>query len=103
MTQNTLLRDLNAQGILATDGRKLEVVVSGLPLYQGPQLALDATLVSPVTRDGLPQPRAANEDGVTLQRARRKKEQRYPELVRGPRCRLVVFAMGARGRLESEA
>ena len=103
VTQNTFVRDLNVRGISADDGRRLEVVVSGLPLYQGQQLALDATLVSPVRRDGTAQPGAAVEVGVTLRRARARKEARYPEIVYGRRCRLVVFAMGVGGRWEQEA
>ena len=41
------------------DARRIEVVCNGLPLWHGAQLAVDATLVSPVTRDGRPH------DGVT--------------------------------------
>ena len=38
------------------DGRRIEVVCNGLPLWHGAQLAVDATLVSPVFRDGRPDP-----------------------------------------------
>ena len=36
------------------DGRCLEVVVDGLSLFQGAQLAIDTTLVSAVRADGTP-------------------------------------------------
>ena len=35
-------------------GALIEVVCNGLPLWNGTQLAVDATLVSPVTHDGRP-------------------------------------------------
>ena len=34
------------------DNRRLEVVVDGLPLFRGAQLAIDTTMVSPVRSDG---------------------------------------------------
>ena len=52
------------------DTRRLEVVVDGLPLFQGAQLAVDTTLVCPLTRECV---------------ARRRKETRCPELVGGRR------------------
>ena len=62
-----------------------EVVCNGLPLWQGAQLAVDATLVSPLSRDGTEtQPGAAVRTA-----ARRKRRQTYPELDRGRRYRLV--------------
>ena len=36
------------------DDRNIEVVANGLPLWHGAQVAVDATLVCPVGRDGLP-------------------------------------------------
>ena len=38
-------------------GGRLEVVADGLPLFRGVQVAEDTTLVSLVSRDGLPHPR----------------------------------------------
>ena len=65
----------------AADNRRLEVVVDGLPLFGGVQLAVDTTLVSAVQGDGVPRRGAANRDGVALASARRKKARTYPELV----------------------
>ena len=68
----------------ANDGRRLEVVVDGLPLFGGRQLAIDTTLVGALHADGTARVGAANRDGVALLAARRRKEANYPELV-GPR------------------
>ena len=80
----------------------LEVVADGLPTFGGSQLALDTTLVpciAMVRRTG-----AADTDGVVLQRARRRKVRRYPELVeRGSRARLVVLAVEVGGRWSPES
>ena len=56
-----MLRDMNVQGISNRDGRQLEVVANGLPLYGGAHLAVDATLVSPIRRNGTPQLGASTE------------------------------------------
>ena len=64
------------------DGRRLEVVTDGLPLFHGAQLALDATMVSALWCDGTPHRRAAEEDGAVLRAARRRKGRTYPELTR---------------------
>ena len=101
--QHTFLRDLNLEGISDDDGRHIEVIAAGLPGVGGAQIALDATLVSPVQANGLPRPRAAFNDGVALQTARELKNSKYPELMRSRRCRLVVTAMEIGGRWSEEA
>ncbi len=103
VAENVLLRDMNLQGISSLDGRQIEVVANGLPLWGGAQLAVDATLVSPVRRDGRPQPHAAEADGTQLQEARRRKERKYWELLRSRRCRLVVLGLEVGGRWSDEA
>ena len=81
------------------DERRLEVIVDGLPLYGGAQLAIDATLVSAVTGTGVPHQGAARRDAVSLVAAWRRKERRYPELVGNHgRARLVVVAGETGGR-----
>ena len=75
------------------DNRRLEIVVDGLPLYQGAQLAVDTTLVSVFRRDGVPRQQAATHDGAALFAARRRKERVFPELTgEMGRTRLVVLA-----------
>ena len=71
---NVMVRDLDMGIPLVGDARRLEVVVDGLPLFSGRQLAVDATLVGALHADGSARPRAANEDGAALVAARRRKE-----------------------------
>ena len=101
--ENYFLREFNLEGLSDTDGRRLEVVADNLPLWNGAQLGVDATLVSPVRRNGTAYPRAAAEDGVRLTAARKRKEQKYPELLHTRRCKLVVVAMEVGGRWSEEA
>ena len=102
--QNYLLRELNLEEHLrADDGRRLEVVADGLPFWSGAQVALDATLVSPVRRDGTAYPRTAAENGVRLEAARRRKELKYPELLDQRRSKLVVAALEIGGQWFEEA
>ena len=88
---NVFVRDLDVGVPVAGDGRRLEVVTGGLPLFHGPQLALDATMVSALRWHGTPHRRAAEEDWAVLRAARRRKERTYPELTgRFGRARLVA-------------
>ena len=68
--------------------RRLEVVVDGLPLFHGAQLAIDTTMVAPVRGGGRPGPRCARVDGAALARARRRKEATNPKFsgVNGRAC-----------------
>ena len=103
MATNVWVRDMDLQKFNAIDGRRLEVVADGLSLWRGAQLAIDTTLVSPLSRDGSASRRAANHDGAALQRARRRKEATYPELSgEGGRARLVVLAAEVGGRWSVE-
>ena len=97
------LRDLNVDGIAPTDGRRIEIIANGLGLFHGAQLAIDTTIVSALRRNGMARPRAAKEDGVVLEKARKKKETTYPELTgEYGRARLVVFAIEVGGRWSPE-
>ena len=51
MATNVLLRDINIDVPLA-DSRRIEVLADMLPLWQGAQVAVETTFVSPVSRDG---------------------------------------------------
>ena len=87
---NLFVRDMDLGVPNGRDSRRLEVVADGLPLFGGMQLAIDTTLVSAVQGDGEPTRGAADRDSVALRRARRRKEQTYPELVQpGARARLT--------------
>ena len=75
-----------------------------LLLYATNQTSVDATLVSPVGRDGLPRRRADTHPGATVQEAaRRKRTQTYPEFYNSPRCRFAVFGLEIGGRSSTEA
>ena len=101
---NVLLRDLIVQGIDPRDGRKIEVIVDGLSLYHGKQLAVDATIVCALGGNGKAHEGCSEEDGIAMTRARKRKEDRYPELVgRRTRAKLVVFAMEVGGRWSEES
>ena len=53
---NVLVRDLDLLVPNVHDGRRLEIVAEGLPLFGGVQLVVDTTLVSPLRGDGSPRP-----------------------------------------------
>ena len=95
-------RDMNI-GVAASDERGIEVLAQDLPLWSGMQLAVDVTLRSAISAAGAARPRAAMEDGVVANGARRDKEVAYPELVASKRCRLVVAAIETGGRWSDEA
>ena len=80
VSTNVLVRDLDILPLDRQDGRKLEVVADGLPLFHGAQLAIDTTIVSPLRADGTSRPGSHARDGVALHAARRAKTRTYPEL-----------------------
>ena len=91
------LRDLNLD-VPAADGRRIEVA-NGLPIWHGAQIAVDATTVSPIRRDGQPRPRADREPGLALNQAVDRKRRTYPEFQQARRCRLVVVGVEVGGRI----
>ena len=101
VAQNVRLADMNLDASVQ-DARRIEVVCNGLPLWHGAQLAVDATIVSPVGRTGEPRAGADTRPALALdQAAQHKRRQTYPELERARRCRLVVNIFGVemcRGR-----
>ena len=103
VTTNTRLMDLNIDNIQRQDDRRIEVIANGLPLWGGVQLAIDTTLVSPLTRASEPRSRAGRYAGAAVQDARRAKERTYPELLQTRRCKLVVLAIEVGGRWSQEA
>ena len=97
------LRDSSLSGVRPEDRRKIEILATGLPLYRGVPLAVDATVVAPLHADGLPWPDAATTDGVALARGEKAKLDRYPELVDSTVVRLVTVASEVGGRWSPEA
>ena len=57
VARNVRLADMNID-VPVSDDRRIEVVANGLSLWHGVQQAVDATIVSPVTRAGDAQPGA---------------------------------------------
>ena len=78
VAQNVRLADMNLDASVQDD-RCIEVVCNGLPLWHGAQLAVDATIVSPVGRTGEPRAGADVRPALALdQPARRKRHPTYP-------------------------
>ena len=99
--ENVLLHEAGVP-VDPSDGRKIEVVATGLPVEQGIPLAIDATLVSPLGVDGVPRPGAADDIGVALGHGRRDKRRTYPELLTSSQLRLVVAGIEVGGRTSHE-
>ena len=101
---NVFVRDMDLHDFNLLDGCRLEVVVDGLPLWNGAQLAIDTTMVSPVRRDGTARAGTATTNGKALDVARIQKARRYPELSgENGRARLVVMGTEVGGRWSAEA
>jgi len=79
--ENVMLRDTAVPTINPADGRKIEIVATGLPVYRGVPLAIDVTFISPLHADGSPWPHAVERPGVSFKRALRQKHRTYSELV----------------------
>ena len=73
-----MVRDMDLFPAAALNGRRLEVVADGLPLYRGAQLAIDTTLVVVLKRDGTPRTGADRTNGVAFASARQREERTYP-------------------------
>ena len=96
------LTHTSAPGVPASDRRRLDLVVYGAS-PQGLTLCCNATLVSPVTSEGVPHPRAEHTAGVALLTAERRKHATYPELRLGGGQRLCVLATEIGGRWSRDA
>ena len=98
VARHVRLADMNLDLPIA-DERRIEVVANGLPLWHGSQLAVDATIVSPLTRLGEAHPRADVQPGCAVTNAaRHKRHQTYPELGHARRCRRLRSAAGLGAR-----
>ena len=91
MTCNTLVRDLNVV-VARFDDRRIEVIANGLPLWNGAQLAVDTTIVPPLTANGVARSLRDPARPIALQEARRRKEATYPELVGNGGRRVCALA-----------
>ena len=90
----------SARDVDPADRRRRDLVVYGAtPL--GEALCCDVTLLSPMTREGRPQPSAATRDGAAITVAERRIA--YPELLRPGPQRLCVLACEVGGRWSAES
>ena len=77
------------------------MIVDGLSLYHGKQLAVDATIVCALGGNGKSHEGCSEEDGIAMTRVRKRKEDRYPELVgRRTRAKLVGVCYGSWWEME---
>jgi len=95
---NVFLRDTNLPNIRADDGRRLEIVATGLPLARGVPLGCDCTMVSPLHADGTHWAGADTTSGTAIRRAEGVKETTYHDLVNSDRLRLTTLACEVGGR-----
>ena len=98
VTTNTQFMDLIIDNIQRQDDRRIDVIPNGPPLQGGVQLAIDTTLVSPLTRASEPRSRAGRYAGAAVQDATRAKERACLELLQTRRCKFVVLAIEVGGR-----
>ena len=98
VVENCFLRDTALPDVDAADGRRLEIVATGLPLHHGVPLGVDVTMVSPLHTDGTVWAGADTVAGTAIKRAERNKERTYPELVDSSVLRLVTLACETGGR-----
>ena len=96
------LVNTTAPGIAPDDRRRLDLVIYGAAPLSG-ALCCDATLVSPLARDGEPHPGAAAQDGAVLRTAYRRKHATYPELATGGAQTLYVLGCEVGGRWNADA
>ena len=96
--KNQKLADMKIAGVSPMDDRQVEIMATGLPLYQGLPLVCDASLVSPVKANGIPRPRAAHEPGIAIANIEDVKATTYPELVSSTQCKFLVLAGEVGGR-----
>ena len=94
------LRDMNIA--TCNDDQGIEVLASGLPCFQGSQLAIDVTLRSSLDQNGDAKGQSHWKNSFTLDEARKDKESTYPELHSGNRCRLVALGLDVNGRMSAE-
>ena len=69
-----MVRDLDLPAPDTSDSRRLKVVVDGLPLFGGCQLAVDTTLMCALHCEGTLHRGAADADGVVASAAKKERE-----------------------------
>ena len=102
VADQVLLRDTTLP-VDPADSRQLDFLAWGLRGF-GLPICADATIVSPLHRDGTPWPTTPETDGASFARAIRAKENTYPELAEhNPYGKLTVLACETGGRWHDTA
>ena len=80
------------------DNRRIDLLVTGLPLHNGRPLFCDVTVRLPLTETGEPHPKAATEAGAVLARAEKDKLKKYRDVAASPLGELLVLGCETGGR-----
>ena len=81
-----------------TDQRRIDFAVYGLDIFGGLPICIDATIVSPISTEGVPHSGCATDHDAVFTAAAREKYATYHDLVASNRCRFLVIAAGTGGR-----
>ena len=98
---NQFVRDLNVPAVSVQDQRRIEVIAKGLSLHRGKQIAIDTTLVSPLSTEGALRFQSNLYDAA-IQDAIRWKRHTYSDMLATRRCHLLVAAIETGGRWNVE-
>ena len=82
----------------AHDGRRLDLIASGLSVQRGLPLFCDVTIISPISRNGAARPGTSNRGGSLLERAEDKNNVTYTEVVQSSIATLVCLGSEVYGR-----
>ena len=81
-----------------TDNRRIDLLVTGLPLYGGRPLFCDVTVRSPLKGNGQAHSKAASTSGAVLQRAEKDKATKYHDVAKSSLRELIVLECETGGR-----
>ena len=90
-------------GVDPADSRRIDILATGLPLYNEKPLFCDVTVRSPLKGSGQPHPKAAKSNGAVLRRAVRDKRTKYADVETSPLAELVVLGCEVGGRWDDTA
>ena len=96
--KNQKLADMKIEVVSPMDDRMVEIMATGLPLYQGMPLVCDASLVSPIKLNGIARPRAAHEPGIAIANVEDAQAMTDSELISSTQCKFVALTGAVGGR-----
>ena len=97
-----MLRDTHVP-VRPDDGRRLDLIVPGLPIARGQPLFCDVTCVSPLSVSGLARSGATTIDGAILRDAERENERTYNDVTESGLGRLCCLGVEPYGRWSTDA